>query len=55
MVTTRRDFLKQAGVASAALPPMARTQGQGSSVGQGAVNPQPVRIATAGRVSPRAS
>src|SRR4026209_2246845 len=44
MVMTRRDFLKEASAASAALPLMARTQDTGRMSTKETVNPMPIRI-----------
>ena len=44
MLMTRRDFVKQASVASAAVPAIAHAQGRGAVETKETVNPQPVRV-----------
>jgi L-ribulose-5-phosphate 3-epimerase len=44
MLVTRRDFVKQASIASAAVPAMARAQAPGLVQTKETINPQPVRI-----------
>jgi L-ribulose-5-phosphate 3-epimerase len=44
MLMTRRDFVKQAGVASAAVPAIARARGQGPVPTKETLNPQPIRV-----------
>ena len=44
MLITRRDFVKQASVASAAVPAIAQAQGRGAVETKETVNPQPVRV-----------
>jgi L-ribulose-5-phosphate 3-epimerase len=44
MFMTRRDFVKQASIASAAMPAIAQTQARGPVQTKETVNPQPVRV-----------
>src|SRR6476619_6068412 len=44
MAMTRREFVRAAGVASAAVPAMARAQGPGAAPAKTAANPVPVRV-----------
>jgi L-ribulose-5-phosphate 3-epimerase len=44
MLMTRRDFVKQASVASAAVPAIAHAQARGAVETKETVNPQPVRV-----------
>ena len=44
MLMTRRDFVKQASIASAAVPAIARAQGGAAAQTKEAVNPLPVRV-----------
>jgi sugar phosphate isomerase/epimerase len=44
MLMTRRDFVKQASVASAAVPAIAHAQARGTVETKETVNPQPVRV-----------
>ena len=44
MLMTRRDFVKQASVASAAVPALAQTQARGAVETKEVVNPLPVRV-----------
>jgi sugar phosphate isomerase/epimerase len=44
MLMTRRDFVKQAGVATAAVPAIAQAQARGAVETKETLNPQPVRV-----------
>src|SRR4051812_20588226 len=44
MLMTRRDFVKQAGIASAAVPAIAQAQSQDPVQTKATINPRPVRI-----------
>ena len=44
MLMTRRDFVKQASVATAAVPAIAQAQGRGAVETKETLNPQPVRV-----------
>src|SRR5919206_4349246 len=44
MLITRRDFVKQASIASAAVPAIAQAQGRGPVQTKESLNPVPVRV-----------
>ena len=44
MLMTRRDFVKQASVATAAVPAIAQAQGRGAVESKEKLNPVPVRV-----------